>query len=89
MKEEFDRLIKEIKQEVRELFRTYLETKEVQNKWYKGKEACQILKCSTGTLQNLRIKGQLPFSKIGGTLYYAHEDIMKILHSHKKNSPGR
>ncbi|WP_421878262.1 helix-turn-helix domain-containing protein [Marinoscillum sp.] len=34
---------------------------------------------SPGTLQNLRINGTLPFTKIGGVIYYDYQDIHKML----------
>lgn len=39
----------------------------------------ELLKISTGTLQNLRINGSLSFTRIGGTLYYNYKDIEKML----------
>lgn len=49
------------------------------NEWLKSKEVMDLLKCSTGSLQNLRVSGALPFSKIGGTIYYSRKDIMRLL----------
>lgn len=55
-------------------------------KWLKSKEVLDLLTISPGTLQNLRINGTLSFTKIGGTIYYDHEDIIKILETNKKVS---
>lgn len=49
------------------------------NEWLKSKEVMDLLKCSPGSLQNLRVSGALPFSKIGGTIYYSRKDIMRLL----------
>lgn len=49
------------------------------NEWLKSKEVMDLLKCSPGSLQNLRVSGALPFSKIGGTIYYSKKDIMRLL----------
>jgi hypothetical protein len=49
--------------------------------WLKGTEVRRLLKVSHGTLQNLRVAGRLYYSKIGGTYYYRHKDIMKMLES--------
>jgi Helix-turn-helix domain len=49
--------------------------------WLKSTEVQQMLKISSGTLQNLRIKGVLRFTKMGGSLYYKLEDIEKVLES--------
>jgi len=36
-----------------------------------------------GTLQNLRIKGTLPYTKIGRVIYYDHDEIKKILEDNR------
>ncbi len=48
-------------------------------KWIKSKEVRKILGISPGTIQNLRINGTLPYSKIGGIIYYDKEEILKVL----------
>lgn len=52
---------------------------ETSKKWLKGSEVRKMLQISPGTLQNLRIKGQLKPSKIGGSFYYRSDEIEKIL----------
>lgn len=52
-------------------------------KWLKSVEVMKLLKISPGTLQNFRINGTLPYSKIGGIIYYDSEDIQKILQNSK------
>jgi len=49
------------------------------DKWIKSNVVKDKLNISQGTLQNLRINGTLPFSKIGGIIYYNEEKINKIL----------
>ena len=49
--------------------------------WLKSSEVRQLLKISPGTLQNLRIRGVLRYTKMGGSLYYKQEDIEKVLES--------
>jgi len=46
------------------------------------KNACYL----TGTLQNLRVNGTLPFTKIGGVIFYEYEEIKKMLEKHRHNS---
>jgi hypothetical protein len=36
-----------------------------------------------GTLQNLRIKNVIPYQKIGGLMFYKHDDIIKLLEGGK------
>jgi len=60
--------------------------------WLKGTELRQLLKISPGTLQNLRSNGTLPFTKIGGIIYYNYESIertfkLNMVNESKINKP--
>jgi len=48
-------------------------------KWIKSYEGKKMLGISPGTLQNLRVNGTLPFTKIGGVIFYDYADIVKML----------
>jgi Mn-dependent DtxR family transcriptional regulator len=48
-------------------------------KWVKTNELKKILKVSDGTLQNLRIKGTLKYTRLGGIILYDLEHIQKKL----------
>lgn len=52
--------------------------------WLKSSEVRKILKISAGTLQNLRIKGKLRSSKIGGIHFYSSADIEAMLETGSK-----
>jgi hypothetical protein len=54
-------------------------------KWLKSHEVRRILAISPGTLQNLRINGSLPFTKIGGIIFYDQKDIDIMLEDRKQN----
>lgn len=54
-------------------------------KWLKSSEVRRMLKISPGTLQNMRVNGTLPYTKIGGVMYYAYDDLMKMLEKNKRN----
>jgi phage pi2 protein 07 len=54
-----------------------------QKKWLKSPEVRKLLNISAGTLQNLRINGTLPYTKVGGVIYYDTDDITKILTTNK------
>jgi hypothetical protein len=56
-------------------------------KWLKSYEVKRMLGISTGTLQNMRNNKTLPFTKMGGTIYYDNADIERILLEKKKNNP--
>lgn len=47
----------------------------MQKKWLKSHEVRKLLQISPGTLQHLRDTGQLPFTKLGGIVYYEYEAI--------------
>ncbi len=48
-------------------------------RYLKSSEVMDLLQISPGTLQNLRINGTLPYTKIGGIIYYDTEEIQEIL----------
>lgn len=48
-------------------------------KYLKSSEVMDLLKISPGTLLNLRVSGTLPYTKIGGTIYFAAEEIQKVM----------
>lgn len=43
--------------------------------WLDTQEACDALKVSKRTLQSYREQRSLPFSRIGGKIYYRYTDI--------------
>ena len=54
-----------------------------QKKWLKSPEVRELLSISPGTLQNLRINGTLPYSKVGGVIYYDYEEILKVIEENR------
>ncbi len=52
-------------------------------KWLKSNEVRKLLGISPGTLQNLRINGTIPYTKIGGVLYYDHQEICQVLENNR------
>ncbi len=54
-------------------------------KWLRSNEVRELLDISRGTLQNLRINGTLPYTRIGGVLYYDHNEIIEVLERNKVN----
>jgi hypothetical protein len=47
-------------------------------KWLKSNEVRRLLKISPGTLQALRVKGTLKYSKVGGIIYYDREHVHQL-----------
>jgi len=52
-------------------------------KWLKSREVRKLLNISPGTLQNLRSRKILPYTRIGGIIYHDAADIQAMLE--KKN----
>lgn len=52
-------------------------------KWLKSTEVMEMLKISPGTLQNFRINGTIPYTKIGGLIYYEASEIERVLEENK------
>ena len=47
--------------------------------WLSNREAREFLGLSKTTLQRYRTSGQLPYSKIGGAIFYRYEDVVAVL----------
>lgn len=52
-------------------------------RYMKSAEVMEFLQISAGTLQNMRINGTLPYTKIGGTIYYDTEDIQRVMQEYR------
>ncbi len=52
-------------------------------KWLKSTEVRELLSISPGTLQNLRINGTLPFTKVGGVIFYDYDEILKVMQDNR------
>ncbi len=52
-------------------------------KWLKSPEIRELLSISPGTLQNLRINGTLPYTKVGGIIYYDFDEITKVMEQNR------
>lgn len=75
-KEELSKFKNELIQEIKQA----IKSEDVQPKqWLRSSEVRDLLKISSGTLQNLRIKGILRYEKVGGIFYYAYTDIVQLL----------
>ena len=89
----FQQLNNEFKSNLLEELKAVLELKdknmllEMEGKRFlKSYQVERMLGISSGTLQNLRINKTLPFSKIGGTIFYEIDDIQKLIRENKRNA---
>lgn len=77
--------LKDLKSELIEEIKKLLGQNGIQpmKKWLKSPDVRKLLNISAGTLQNLRVNKTIPFTKIGGVIFYDSDDIQKMLRSHK------
>ena len=69
--------IKEVKAYLQNLKQTRAET--FKESWIDGQDVMLALNISKRTLQSLRDKGTLPFSRINGKFYYKVSDLEALL----------
>jgi|GEM_PF-360915 len=55
-------------------------------KWLKSDEVKKLLNVSSGTLQAMRSSGTLPYTKVGGIIYYNMDDIRQMLDGPKRGT---
>ena len=78
-KDEFLRLKEDLITEIRDVLEENLHSSQVGRKWLRSTKVCELLSISSGTLQNLRINGTLPYTRINGIIYFNKEDIDALL----------
>ncbi len=54
-------------------------------KYLKSAEIRELLQISPGTLQNLRINGTLPYTKMGGIIFYDADEIQNVMLANRIN----
>lgn len=74
--------------ELRSLLCTNSE-KQTSRQWLRSAEVRKMLGVSGGTLQNFRVNGTLSYSKIGGIVFYKHDEIIKLLERNSTKSGSR
>jgi len=62
-----------------------VKNEEPKKTWLKSHQVQRLLSISPGTLQTLRLNGTLPFTKIGGVLFYDEADINKLFENNMRN----
>ncbi|HAD97730.1 MAG TPA: DNA-binding protein [Cryomorphaceae bacterium] len=76
-KEDLDQFKLELISEFKEILS--VNSNPAPKKWLKSYEVREMLGISPGTLQNMRINGTLPYTKVGGLIFYDNDDIQKML----------
>ena len=77
--------LKELKSEIAQSIAS-INSDNKTKKWLRSKDVRKMLGISPGTLQNMRIHGHIPYSKLGGTLFYDNDEIKKILNDNKSSN---
>ncbi len=72
--------LEEFRSSLIEEIKGILNEKPQQEKWLKTREVMNQLKCSVGKLQTLKKSGLLEYTKVQGTIYYAADSIIKLMH---------
>jgi len=81
--EDLERMKTEIIQALKE---TAHSNSTAEKKWLRSKEVREKLSISSSTLQTMRIKGEIPFSKISGIIYYPVDGIQNLLNNNLQNA---
>lgn len=76
----------ELLEKLKVLLKSNEPTKEPEVVWLKSHQVQRMLGISTGTLQTFRINGTIPYTKIGGVIYYDKRDIVKVFEMNKRNN---
>jgi len=73
--------LREFKMELLEELKTLLSKQNsgTLKRYLKSSEVMDLLQISPGTLQNLRINGTLPYTKVGGIIYYDVQEIHRLM----------
>lgn len=81
--------LEQFKSELLEAFKVLLKNNDLQpgKKWLKTHEVRKMLNISAGKLLTLRINGTLPYTRIGGVIYYDQDDIQQMFISGKFQHP--
>ena len=58
--------------------------KEATIEWINNDQFCEALKISKRSAQNYRDQGMIPFSVVGGKVYYKLKDVEELLNSNYK-----
>lgn len=82
-KEDLDQFKVELLDEFSKMLHSSESRKE--KKWLKSYEVREMLGISPGTLQNMRLNGTLPYTKVGGLIFYDLDDIQRMLEDNQHN----
>jgi predicted DNA-binding transcriptional regulator AlpA len=76
------KIVEDLKQHLSQVHTKFLQDQR-RRKFLKSNQVEKMLGISPGTVQNLRTNGTLPFSKVGGTIIFDEDEIIKIIEENK------
>ena len=79
--EDLEEFRKNLLEEIKEMLLQY--NRITIDRWVKSNIVMAKLGISPGTLQNFRINETIPYTKLGGIIYYNEEEINEILLKNK------
>ena len=79
--EDLEEFRKNLLEEIKEMLLQY--NRITIDRWVKSNIVMAKLGISPGTLQNFRINETIPYTKLGGIIYYDEEEINEILLKNK------
>ncbi|MEK6510104.1 helix-turn-helix domain-containing protein [Myroides sp. C4067] len=80
-KEDLEQFKTDIINEIRRYSPFNRKKDEQAKQWIKSFEVRKLLGISPGTLQNMRLKGTIPYKKIGGLIFYRYEGIVEMMNT--------
>ena len=63
--------------------RKTLPIRELEKVWITSEEACELMNCSRGFLEDLRDNAEVAWAKIAGKCYYEYASIIRMFERHK------
>ncbi len=72
-------------QEIKEQLLDNQPQKQAEVELLKSHQVQRMLGISPGKLQNLRVNGTIPYSKVGGVIFYDKREILEIIEENKRN----
>lgn len=78
-REDLESFKRELLEEIRRYSPYIRKSGKEPKEWLKSYEVRKLMGISPGTLQNLRVNGTLPYTKIGGLMFYRYDDVSKMM----------
>ncbi|WP_111672712.1 helix-turn-helix domain-containing protein [Algoriphagus litoralis] len=81
--QDLENLKRELLAELKKMLEGY--KPEPERRWLKSADVQKLLGISAGTLQTLRNRAMIPYTRLGGVIYYNREEVKKVLEINEAN----